>query len=526
MLASQVGKLSRWAGGSTTAAHLQRRKALNTPVAATEGQHNRANLSNVKPAFYTSSRGSGSGLSSTSTSAPQGVVSHGRVTEEEVPRIAKKLNWRESTETRPLGTFKVVSYNVMADSYTEPGPGRLTIAKPYVQGRLGLILKDLENLSADILCLQEVEADLAQHEFRPFLHARGYDMEYHVKARAKDNLMPESWKGRVDGLLMAWRTKKFNLLRMDNYELRELIFEHPNKWGVERKTLQSLLKLDNAVSVAILETTHVRTQRKQIAIANIHGHAGGENAKSCINVLQTQLALHACRKSMYTFLGNVPKKVSPEAPAPLPFIFAGDFNARPGSGSHTLLSSGFLPSSSDFLLYSQNKPSTTEDMKHYLGLQSAYGASIFGEPSATYYSSPMLNGVLDYIWYTPSYLSVHRLLEIPDFSLRKGLKLPTTEYPSDHLPIAAEFSFNPSITTSTPSEQAATTPKEEPVVYVQNEYQERWDEKKPRFVVQPAVEKKPVIGDDEFDHDTFADTPSKKAKGKKKPAKSAKPKKK
>lgn len=461
-------------------------------------------LGNFKHAFYATRRPAATESNTANEATLRRVVNHGKEPAEDAPRAVKRATWKDASETRPLGTFKVASYNVMADSYTEPGPGRLTIAKPFVQGRLGLILKEIENIGADVLCLQEVEAELAEGDYRKFLNARGYDMEYHVKARAKDPLVPDTWKGRIDGLLVAWRTQKFNLLKIDNYELRELIFESPNKWGVERKTLQSLLKLDNSITIAILETTHTRAQRKQIAIANIHGHAGGENAKACINVLQTQLALHACRKAMYTFLGANPKKVDLDAPAPLPLIFAGDFNARPGSGSHTLLSTGLLTNDSHFLAYSQNKQSTTEDMKHYLNLKSAYGNSIFGEPRATYHSSQQLNGVLDYLWYTPSYLSLHRLLDVPDLSKRGTLKLPTTEFPSDHLPIAAEFSFNPSI-----SANIDTTPMApEPVTYVRNEYKER--NLAPPTSLKPA--NKPKDDMDEFDSDTteIAKTPSKK----------------
>lgn len=465
-----------------------------------------------KRSFSATGREAATGASASSAPNVRRVVTHGRDTEEEAPRAAKKAIWKDVTESRPLGTFKVASYNVMADAYTEPGPGRVTVIKPFVQGRLGLILKDIENIGADVLCLQEVESDLGENDYRQFLNARGYDMVYHVKARAKDHLVPENWKGRVDGLLLAWRTKKFNLLKMDNFELRELIFESPNKWGVERKTLQSLLKLDNSISIAILETTHVRAQRKQIAIANIHGHAGGENAKACINVLQTQLALHACRKAMYSFLGNNPRKVDAEAPAPLPLIFAGDFNARPGSGSHSLLSTGFLPKDSHFLTYSQGKQSTTEDMKHYMSLKSSYGDSLFGEPRATYHANPQLNGVLDYIWYTPSHLSVHRLLEVPDLSMRSGLKLPTTEFPSDHLPIAAEFSFNPS-TVSEDSMSTESVP--EPVTYVRSELRDRDRYDAPnRIIPKPApTQTDDLDGFDEDSTNQIQKTPSKKTKG-------------
>jgi mRNA deadenylase 3'-5' endonuclease subunit Ccr4 len=359
--------------------------------------------------------------------------------------VQRRLGWKDVPgTTKTHGTFKVTSLNVLADSFTEPSPGRVVTRKPFVAGRVDLIMKDLERIGSDIFCLQEVEWGLYKTHYRPFFLSHGYEVDYCVSPRANDVLTPEDWRPRIPGLLTAWRPAKFTLMSFTNYELRQLLFEHPAKWGVERKTMQSLLKLDNPISIAVFETTHVRQARKQLCVANIHTYGGGESAKPSVNVLQTQLALHGLRKMMYQQLGMNPKKVDFDAPAPMPTIFAGDFNARPGSGSHELLSTGFLSASSSWLANSAVRQATSIDMRHFLQLSSAYGSSPFGEPPHTHYSSANMNGVLDYIWYTPSSLHIHRLLETPDFTGRNDIKLPTVDYPSDHLPIGAEFSFDPS----------------------------------------------------------------------------------
>jgi mRNA deadenylase 3'-5' endonuclease subunit Ccr4 len=432
---------------------------------------------------------------------------------EGMPRTAgggTKFNWRELPESkRSLGTFKVSSYNILADSYSEPGPGRLTILKPFVQGRLSLILKDIDLMASDVVCLQEVEAGLVDSHFRSFFQSRGYDFEYCVNPRANDPLTPEHWKPRVDGLLMAWRTAKFNKISSVNLELRQMIFEHPQKWGVERKTLQNLLRLDTPITIAMLETTHVRTAKKLLCMANYHGFAGGEHSKPLINVIQTQLALHGIRKVMYQHLGMNPKKVEEDAPAPLPLIFAGDFNMRPGSGSYQLMSSGHVPADSSWLTYSPGKQSTTVDMRHHLQLQSAYGYSSFGEPRTTYYASPSLNGTLDYLWYTPGSLQVHRLLDTPDFATRVGVKLPTVEYPSDHLPIGAEFSFSQSFTSPDPQ----LDPLNNEVTYVKNEYVARDFPEKPRYRPTPKSTTPDLLEDPEIDQPKFKPSSQPKSRG-------------
>lgn len=528
MLASQVRVRSsiRWKRASESAYDTRKRNASGENAGARWCDRSKVGTFNGR---Y---RGLVDGADTTSSSSDgsvvHGVVSHGKMVDEEESRgavsVAKKFVWKDATQTRPLGVFKCATYNVMADAYSEPAPGRVTTPKPYVGGRISLVLKELENLGADVLCLQEVESGLVDTYFRPFLESRGYNLTFHVKARAKDPLTPENWKPRVDGLLTAWRTAKFQELSSTNFELRELLFEHPKKWGVERKTMQSLLRLDTPVTVTILETTHVKASKKLLCVANIHGHAGGENAKPLLNSIQTQMALHAAKKVMFAHFGMNSKKIEADAPAPMPFIFAGDFNARPGSGTYQLLANGSLPHDSHWLTYSPGKQSTDIDLVHYLRLQSAYGNSIFGEPPQTHHSSPVLNGTLDYLWYTPSYLSVHRLLDVPDLSERSGLRLPTTEFPSDHLPIGAEFSFNPSLSLE---DQHTRAPKtiEEPT-FVRSAYKDgREPDRKPKTIVlqKPAAA---AIGDEEFDHDTqIAKTPSKKrgeVRGRGRPPKSKK----
>jgi len=425
---------------------------------------------------------------------------------------SNKFNWSAVDDSnRPHGTFKVSSYNILADSYGEPGPGRVSVPKPYVQGRMSLILRDIELLGSDIVCLQEVESGLVEAQLRPFFQSRGYEYEYCVKSRAKDPLTPDNWKPRIDGLLIAWRSAKFSKLSVSNFELRQLLFEHPTKWGVERKTMQSLLKLDTPISIIMLETTHVKAAKKVLCLANIHGYAGGEHAKPLINVIQTQLAVHAARKVMYQHLGMNPKKVEEDAPSPIPFIFAGDFNARPGSGTYQLLSSGFLPRDSTWLTYLPGKQSTNIDMKHHLNLASAYGQSPMGEPELTHHASATLRGTIDYIWYTPANLHVHRLLDLPDFTQRQGLRLPTVEFPSDHLPVGAEFSFNPT------SKKQPTT--EDTPIYVTTEYNPTGTGEKPK-ILTPEKPKREVLHDDE--EEEIDGTPFKSGKPKPKIAKKRK----
>ena len=52
------------------------------------------------------------------------------------------------------------------------------------------------------------------------------------------------------------------------------------------------------------------------------------------------------------------------------------------------------------------------------------------------------NLILDYIWFPDNLLRVDRILDMPPIeALSEHHALPSKLFPSDHLPIAAEFHF-------------------------------------------------------------------------------------
>lgn len=80
---------------------------------------------------------------------------------------------------------------------------------------------------------------------------------------------------------------------------------------------------------------------------------------------------------------------------------------------------------------------TTEGIAHRLKLRSSYDA--VNELPFTNYT-PGYKGVIDYIWYTANSLSVTNLLGPVDAEyLKSVVGFPNAHYPSDHIPIQAEF---------------------------------------------------------------------------------------
>lgn len=133
-------------------------------------------------------------------------------------------------------------------------------------------------------------------------------------------------------------------------------------------------------------------------------------------------------------------------------ILAGDFNSLPGDMVCTALLYSilltFLCKSYDkhdkfihFSLLQVYKHLTSSEKENELDLNlcSLY-ASLGGEPAFTNYT-PDFTGTLDYIFISKnSELKPVSLLEIPGpDSPKLDGGLPNTNYPSDHLPIGADF---------------------------------------------------------------------------------------
>jgi CCR4-NOT transcription complex subunit 6 len=58
-------------------------------------------------------------------------------------------------------------------------------------------------------------------------------------------------------------------------------------------------------------------------------------------------------------------------------------------------------------------------------------------------------GTLDYMFYTPNTLDVTKILQLPSEQEMKEIgTLPNVDFPSDHLPLCAEFTFKSKVGTS------------------------------------------------------------------------------
>ena len=127
--------------------------------------------------------------------------------------------------------------------------------------------------------------------------------------------------------------------------------------------------------------------------------------------------------------------------AEIPMVICGDFNSKPESGVHELLTTGNLAANHKDLGTFKYGDISKHGVHHPFSLKSSYGN--IGELPFTNYTPPF-TGVLDYIFYTTNALTCTGLLgEVDKEYLTRVPGFPNVHYPSDHLLLMSEFKAKP-----------------------------------------------------------------------------------
>jgi CCR4-NOT transcription complex subunit 6 len=339
------------------------------------------------------------------------------------------------TNMNRLG-FTLLTYNVLAEIYATPEqyPYCAPWALPWNFRRRNL-LRELVNYRADVMCLQEVQADHFENFLEPELAKFNYAGLHKCKTR---EFMGQY--GKMDGCAMLYRRDKLTLVPGAGHDV-EFNTIARSRHGNDKRLLNRLLR-DNVAQVVFLEMTSTGqphpAARRQLCIANTHINASPEFAD--VKLWQTQHLLIEIERLLTQATGST---------SAIPMVLAGDFNSLPGSDPHTLLANGGIQVAEDpYGLLS------TLPLRHSLPLRSALatvGAHVNAsaeshelqkmEPPWTNYTVHFV-GTLDYMWYTYDRLSVGGLLEMADERLvQEHTALPSPIFSSDHVPLLSEFHF-------------------------------------------------------------------------------------
>lgn len=326
-----------------------------------------------------------------------------------------------SAKTRRPGTFRVLSYNILSEIYATsryyPGCPSWALAWTYRKRNL---IREMALFDADILCLQELQADHYEDHFRPYFSRLGYASCYKVKTRESMGR-----KGKIDGCATFFRKDIFVLREQHTVEYNSIAESRTT----ESRTLNRCLK-GNIGQIVILD---VIDGSGPIVVANTHLYWDPDLTD--VKLFQIDVFMQELEVLIQS------RRLGPD----VPLILAGDFNSEPVSSVYELISTGTC---------SLSKPDITGDpynvlascrLQHNLHVRSSYSAT-GAEPAYTNYTHSFV-GVLDYIWYGAESVVPTAIMEIPDESLLFGKEsetdsgqgLPNAHWSSDHVALGVEF---------------------------------------------------------------------------------------
>ena len=315
--------------------------------------------------------------------------------------------------------FTVFCFNVLSDAYAtgQMYPHTPTWALEW-EFRKALILSELLNTQADILCLQEIQSREFAEWLEPELMAYGYTGVFKAKSRART--MRKEKAVLVDGCAIFYRSSKFVLISSDDVEFSARAMAESSLRASE-ESFNRLLQRDNVALILVLRTI---ADGHTFVVANTHLHF--DPRFSDVKIVQCQMLLEATATKVEEVEAEL--GVRPDA------IVCGDFNSLPDSGVYRLLQTGYLPSNAEDLLGFSYGALSSSGVRHRLALQSVYAAILGRELEFTNYT-PLFKGTIDYIWVSNS-LVVEAVLEgLSPADARKGIALPNAHHPSDHISI-------------------------------------------------------------------------------------------
>ncbi|KAF0724991.1 hypothetical protein Ae201684P_009686 [Aphanomyces euteiches] len=355
---------------------------------------------------------------------------------------------RPPSRLRFLGGFRVLTYNVLAEIYATRQ------MYPYCpmwalnwSFRKQLLQKELQLYNADILCLQEVQADHYKSYFQPMMAAWGYDGIFQKKTRES-----MGFEGKVDGCAMFYRKTRFFLKEQYTVEFNEAAndlvqsmwtnFEmaYPTASNHERETYQASINRirqrlvrDNIAQVVVFDVLPLHNEARKansslpcICVTNVHIFSNPEFPD--VKLWQTHTLLEQLEHLAHS--------------RRLPVIICGDFNSEPSSAVYELLSQNHVRSDHSDLKHLSDVLHMTK-LTHPMSLDSAY-ASVFGdEPEYTNYTGNWV-GVCDYIWFSSDTLLAVAGLQVHPPEVLKAYArtcLPNCQFVSDHVPVCVDFCF-------------------------------------------------------------------------------------
>lgn len=247
-----------------------------------------------------------------------------------------------------------------------------------------LILEEILAYKPDILCLQEV--DHYFDTFEPLLSRLGYQCTFFPKPWSP--CLDVEQNNGPDGCALFFLKDRFELINSANIRLTAM------KLKTNQVAIAQTLKCNETGRLFCIAVTHLKART---------GWERFRSAQGC-DLLQNLKSITQGAK--------------------IPLIICGDFNAEPTEEVYREFSNSSLNLNSAYKLLSPDGQS---------------------EPPYTTWKirpSGECRHTLDYIWYSKHALNVNSALGLLTEEQIGPNRLPSFNYPSDHLSLVCDFSFN------------------------------------------------------------------------------------
>lgn len=310
------------------------------------------------------------------------------------PRFHRNfIHTNQDGKSAPGGHFRVMQWNILAqalgeglDSFVQCPLEALSWSQ-----RKYLILEEILTHRPQILCLQEV--DHYFDTFQPVLAGLGYS----------SNFCPKPWSPCLavegnngpDGCALFFDQSEFEFL--DSVSIR----------------LSALRIPTNQVAVVTMLRSRSSGRCLCVAVTHLKARAGFEWLRC------------AQGSDLLRHLQNLVQKHIPKSDLgqDVPLLVCGDFNAIPTEEVYRRFTTSLLGLDSAYKKLSRDGATEPE--------YTTWKIRPTGECCST----------LDYIWYAKDSLTVETVLDIPTEEQIGPNRLPSFNYPSDHLSLVCDFSF-------------------------------------------------------------------------------------
>ncbi len=180
---------------------------------------------------------------------------------------------KHCSQESPIGSFRIVSYNILADVYADQEFTRTELF-PYcppnalkIDYRKQLLIKEIIGYNADIYCLQEVDKVVFENDLKPIISfPNSNKVQY-------NSVFSE--KGQVgEGLAIFFKSSKFELLNDQTVNLSEELQRNPiyeellTYVSANQKLLERLLARKSVFQCLLLKS--LDSKENAILLGNTH----------------------------------------------------------------------------------------------------------------------------------------------------------------------------------------------------------------------------------------------------------------